>query len=127
MYMKAQLQSYFSLLVRDRHMLNLTIVNLLLAVSIIIVLMLSIQPHDVQVIARFSSYGITGFYRDYWHSMYVFPAMELLMVLGHVLLSMKLVKRQQRDLGVGLLYLTLILSGVLFIIARSMINIAALG
>lgn len=125
--MKRYLRTSIKTIVGDRQLLILVLLNIIIATSVAIVMAVSIQPHYTQVIARFSSYGISGFYRDVWYSLYVFPVMAFVILIGHVALSVKLVSLNRRDLAVALLILTIFLLIILLIMAKSIIGVAALG
>lgn len=88
---------------------------------------LSIDRSDTQVITRFSSFGITGFYWGYWWTLWAFAFLELIIVLGNIIISIRLIKLDRAGLAPALLWLSIVMSFVLFMIARSVTRIAALG
>lgn len=114
-------------LTRDRQLLFLLITNVVVAALVIALIGLSIEPNDTQVITRFSSFGTTGFYWGFWWTLWTFALLELIMVVGGIIISIRLIKLERGGLVSALLWLTIIMSFILFMIAHSIIRIAALG
>lgn len=111
----------------DRWWVGLLALNLLLGLAVIILIGLSIQPKETQVIAQFSSFGVTGFYRNYWYYLWGYALLELIILGVHGALSLKLHQTGRRDLALALLWSTVGMSIIVLIFARSIIKIAALG
>lgn len=124
-------QSFLSSMIKpafqDRWFVGLAIANGVIALAVLLGLALTITPKETQVITQFSSFGVTGFYRYYWYHLWNYGLLELLLVVGHSLLAMKLLHLERRDMALALLWTTLLLSVMVFLFARSIINIAILG
>lgn len=127
MKQKSSDQPFFQIVFGDRWLAGLCVVNLLLLAIILLSLLLSVQPKETQVIVQYSSYGVTSYYRGHWYSLWSYGLLALIMVCGHTALSVRLVRLQRRSLALALLWFTIGLMVVLFLLARSIINIAALG
>ena len=112
---------------RDRWWLGLAIVNAVVGLIVILIISFSIEPKETQVITHYSSFGITGFYRNYWYHLLSYAVLEFVVVAAHVALSLKLYQIGRRDLSLALLWSTFGLSVMLLIYALSIISIAALG
>lgn len=97
---------------RDRGYLVAVVVVALIAIISIILMITMIEPVDLQVTVRYSSFGITKFYRDKWYYLLGFIAMILVTVVINVLLSLKLYDLKGRDMS----RLFLVLTGIIIII-----------
>lgn len=125
--MKQQAWSIITLIKQDR-ILMVTIGALIgLTIVLIIVQAVMIEPNTTQVITQYSSYGITGFYRNYWYSLWMYAALQLIILVGHTALALKLVRLERRVLALPLLWGTGGLLVIVFLYAQSIIKIAALG
>ncbi len=112
---------------KDRWWSGLVVVNTLVAIVVIVIIGLSIEPKETQVITHYSSFGITGFYRSYWYYLWGYALLELVVLGVHGALSLKLYQLGRRDLSLAFLWSTIGISVIVLIFALSIINIAALG
>ncbi|PID32597.1 hypothetical protein CR956_01615, partial [Candidatus Saccharibacteria bacterium] len=87
----------------------------------------SIQPKAAQVITKYSSYGFSGFYRGHWYYLWNYVLLEVIILVGHALMGLKLLKLNRRSLALALLWATLGLSVLVLIFAKYIIGIASLG
>ena len=88
---------------------------------------MTIRPNETQVITRYSSYGVASFYRGQWYALWNYGLLGLMLLVGHVALSVKLMILKRRSLALSLLWLTAGLFVMVILVARSVIKIAALG
>ena len=125
--MKKQATSLLHSILSDRWLSGLLIVNAIVMIIVIIGIAVIIEPRETQVIAQYSAFGTTGFYRGYWYTLWAYTLLELILVIGNGAFSLRLVNMERRELGLALLWLTIGLSGVVLLFARTIIKIAALG
>ena len=125
--MKKRTQSLLHSIISDGWLTGLTIVNILVMIIVIVAIAVMIEPRETQVITQYSAFGITGFYLGYWYNLWSYVAFEIILVVGNGLLSAKLAQLNRRDLSLALLWLTIGLSVVTLLIARSIIKVATLG
>ena len=111
----------------DRWLVGLLIANFVIMIIMIIVLAVIVDPKETQVITQYSAFGVAAFYRGYWYSLWMYAVFELILVVGNAVFSAKLVQLEKRDLALALAWLTIGLSVLTFLFARSIIKIAALG
>jgi hypothetical protein len=114
-------------IIKDRWWSGLAIANAVMAVIVIAVIAAHIEPKETQVITHYSAYGITSFYRNYWYFLWGYALLELIIVLTHTALSLKLYHMKRRDLSLALLWATLGLSCIVLLYAVAILSIAALG
>jgi len=112
---------------KDRWWSGLAVANIIVGVIVIIGIAANIEPRETQVITHYSSFGVTGFYRSYWYHLWSYVLLELLILVAHSLLSLKLYQLQRRDFALFLLGGTIGLSIIVSIYAHSIIRIALIG
>ena len=123
--MKKHITSTLRQIMKDRWLLGLVIVNILLASIIIISFAVTIKPKETQVIVQHSAFSVTGLYRGHWYSLWTYGVLQLMITVGHIILSAKLAVVQRRDLALALLWLTIAISVILALFAYSIIVIAS--
>lgn len=112
---------------RDRWWFGLVLLNIVVAVAVILTIAVTIQPKETQVINHYSSFGVTGFYRNYWYYLWGYALLEIIILVSHTFVSLKLRQLDRRDLSLALLWSTVGISVIVMIFASSIIKIAALG
>lgn len=125
--MTGKIRTSLTTFTQDRSLVGLVLANIILAVAGSIFLVISIEPNESQVITRYTSYGVTNFYRGYWYELFGYVLLALFMAVGHSALAVKLVNADRRCLAKALLWLTLGMIGILVLIAQSISKIASLG
>lgn len=111
---------------RDRTMVSLTIALFLMGVAYTIYVVLALEPSDLQVATRYTAFGDAHFYRNKWYYLLSFVLFGVILAGVHTALAIKLYGRQQRQLAIALLVLTVFLFVTGWIIARSVLRIAFL-
>ena len=123
--MKNHITNTLRQIMKDRWLLGLVIVNILLASIIIISFAVTIKPKETQVIVQHSAFSVTGLYRGHRYSLWTYGVLQLMITVGHIILSAKLAVVQRRDLALALLWLTIAISVILALFAYSIIVIAS--
>ena len=125
--MKQITRSDIKTVITDRWWAGLVVANVIVCIIAVIIIAVSIEPRETQVITRYSSFGITGFYRSYWYYLYSYVALVLIMAVGHSAVSLKLMHMNRRDLALALLWSSLAFIVIAVLFALSITRIAALG
>lgn len=125
--MKQHSISLLRSILTDRWLSGLLIANILVMIGVIIAVAVMIEPRETQVITQYSAFGVTGFYRGYWYTLWAYALLELIIVVGNAVFSVRLAQIERRELALALLWLTIGLSVIALLFARSIIKIAALG
>ena len=123
--MKKHITNTLRQIMKDRWLLGLVIVNILLASIIIISFAVTIKPKETQVIVQHSAFSVTGLYRGHWYSLWTYGVLQLMITVGHIMLSAKLAAAQRRDLALAFLWFTIAISVMLALFAYSIIVIAS--
>lgn len=124
------MKAYVALLgtaLRDRMYLIALIVLIALSAGLVISTALQLQPSELQLPNRYTSFGITNFYRDKWYYLISFAVFGLVVLLIHVLLSLKLYARKGRELGVTMLWLGVAVVGIGYFMILALLQVVALS
>ena len=78
----------------------------LLVVTIIILGASYIRPSDLQLPVRYSSFGITNFYRDKWYYLISFVVFGLIVLVMHTGISLRLLTAKGRAFALAFLWMT---------------------
>ena len=111
---------------RDRTMVTLSAVLLLVGVIYSIYVAVALEPSDLQVATRYTAFSDTHFYRTKWYYLLTFVLFGLGLIALHIALAIKLHARNQRQVALALLSLTLFLLVICWILTRSVLQIAFL-
>jgi hypothetical protein len=124
--MKATLLTTIKHLLTDRFMTTLIVALLLTGVAYALYVGLTLQPSDLQVATRYTSFGNTHFYRNKWYYLISFAVFGLVVAGMHAAVAVKLYGRGQRQWAVFLTALTLLIFVIAWITARSVLRVAFL-
>lgn len=110
----------------DRAVLAFAFAISLLSTAFIVyvVVVLSLQPSEVQVAAHYSAFGETHYYRNTWYYLLSFAAFGLLFMVAHVALLVKLASQGLRPLAMAFGWLSLIMLPILFILTQAVLGVA---
>ena len=125
--MKQISKNYIQKTFKDSWWVALTVANIILTVVTVLIIAISIQPKETQVFTHYSAFGITSLYRGYWYSLWSYAILAVIILVTHILLSVKLRQLDRRDLSLALLWGTLGIMLLVLIFAREIIGVAALG
>lgn len=111
---------------RDRTLVILVAALILMGLTYVGYVLVALEPSDLQVATRYTAFGDTHFYRTKWYYLLSFVFFAVVLTGVHIALAVKLYGRQQRQLAIMLLGLTIALLIIGWIIARSVLEIAFL-
>lgn len=103
------MKTTFQTTVRDRSYLVPLVLGGLLVVILLIMGAVYIRPSELQVPVRYSSFGITNFYREQWFYQLTFMAFGLLVYIMHTLVGLKLYQQKGPGFAVAFQWLTVLL------------------
>lgn len=98
--MKSTIIKSFKELIKDRYLLVLLVVFLLVCVVYFIIIGLSIHSSERQVISHYSAFGVTHFYFDQWFYLLSFLAFGLIVAVMHTIITVKLLIVKGRSLAI---------------------------
>ena len=90
----------------DRAFFFVWLLMTLLVVVIIVLGATYIRPSDLQLPVRYSSFGITNFYRDKWYYLINFILFGLLVLVMHTGISLRLLAAKGRSFALAFLWMT---------------------
>lgn len=124
---KKQLFRGFKQVTADRSLMLALVVLLVVTLAYSIYVIIAINPSELQVVTRYTSYGITNFYRDQWYYLLVFIGFGLLTLVANTVLSVKLLRIKGRQLAILFAWLSVLIMIAAFFTARSILKLAALS
>lgn len=111
---------------RDRSLAMISVALIVLAIVYSIYIALALEPSDLQVATRYTAFGDAHFYRNKWYYLLSFIFFGLTLVGVHLAFAIKLYSRNQRQLAMGFLCLTVFVLLIAWIFTRSVLQIAFL-
>lgn len=118
------MKTTFQSSIKNRSYLAPLVIGALLVIILLIMGAVNIRVSELQVPVRYSSFGITNFYREQWFYQLAFMAFGLIVYVMHTMIGLKLYQKKGHDfavafqwLTVAMLIFTLITVGAIFQIA----------
>ena len=124
---KKQLFRGFKQIIADRSLTVAIAALLLVTLAYVIYVSLAISPSELQVVSRYTAYGITNFYRDQWYYLFVFVGFGLLTLVLNTILSVKLLRIKGRMYAISFAWMSVLIMIIAFLAARSILKLAALS
>lgn len=125
--MKQITKLYVNQTLKDKWWVSLVVANIILTIVTVLIIAFSIEPKETQVFTHYSAFGVAGLYKGYWYSLWNYAILAIIILISHVILSLKLRHADKRDLSLVLLWSTFGMTVLLLIFALAIIKIAALG
>jgi len=124
--MKTTIINSIKPMLSDRFMVVLTLVFILAALCYCIYVGVSLRPSDLQVAVHYTAFGETNFYREKWFYLINFIVFGLLVAVVHSTLAVKIYLQGRRPLALLLLWLSLLILAIAFLLTRAVLGIAFL-
>ncbi len=90
----------------DRGYLIATLVLVAVAVITVTISAFQIRVSELQVPIRYTSFGITNFYRDKWYYLLGFVVFIIFTAILHILISTRLYETKGREFAVAFVWLS---------------------
>ena len=115
-----------ALAVRDRTLVILTIITLIVGLILIASTLLQVRPTDVQVPVRFSAYGVTNLYRDKWYYLLSFLGMGLLLI-AQPAVTLKLLQEKGREFAVAFALGTVVVGVIGVMLTQALLRVVSIS
>lgn len=115
------------LILADRGYLAAIVALLGVTLLIVIIGVANIRPSELQVPVRYTSYGITNFYRDKWYYLITLVVFALAVTAMHGLISFKLYAVKGRGLAVSFIWLSAIMLVIAAVFMYAIFRVVALS
>lgn len=125
--MKHIIQSSLKHIASDRVMLLLMTGILIGGMAYIVYVAFSLNPSDLQLATRYTSFGETHFYREKWWYLLSFIGFGLLFIVAHIGILVKLFVIGMRQLAIAFAWLSLLVLVLMFVYTYAVLNIAYLN
>lgn len=117
----------FKLILADRGYLTAVVVLLLVTIGIVIMGAINIRPSELQIPVRYTSFGITNFYRDRWYYLLTFLLFAIVIAAMHILVSVRLFAAKGRGLAVSFIWLSVIVLIIASVFIFAVLRVASLS
>ncbi len=123
---KHSIRDTFKSILADRGYLGLVIAITAAMIVYVLFVTSSIEVRDIQVVTQYSAFGESHFYKSRWFYLYSFVALGILVAAMNIAIMGKLLRYEQRSVGVAIGWLTLIFFVVAMAITHSVLQLAFL-
>lgn len=110
-------------IIKDRLMLGLLGLTVVIAMIIVLVTIIRLNASDVQIPIRYSDYGTANIYRNQWFALYIFPVFALIVAALNAYISTKVYSLDRR-ISLSFLGVTVFILTVCLIVTNSILNLA---
>lgn len=124
--MKAHLFSPMKSILADRPIVALVSIFVIFCIAYCLYVSFSLQPSDLQVAVRYTSFGETGFYREKWGYLISFIFFGLSLLIIHTALIMKLYLQGRRQMTFSFAWLSILVLLIAWFITHSVLKVAFL-
>lgn len=115
------------LILADRPYLTSVVALLLVTLAIVVMGAFNIRPSELQIPVRYTSFGITNFYRDRWYYLLSLVLFAVVVAIMHILVSIRLYQAKGRDLAVSFIWLSVIVLIIASIFIFAVLRVASLS
>jgi hypothetical protein len=98
-----------SLAIKDRSYVTVWLAGFGLLVLLVVIGAIYIRPTDLQVPVRYSSFGITNFYREKWFYELNFIVFGILVSVFHSLIGLRFFEQRGRGFALAFQWLTVLI------------------
>ncbi len=120
------MRTTFQTTLKDRAYLTPLVIGGLLIIALIIMGIINIRISELQVPVRYSSFGITNFYREQWFYQIAFLVFGLLVYVLHNLIGFRLYEKKGHTFAVAFQWLTVIILLITIITVSAIFQVADL-
>ena len=124
--MKQQIISSFQSIIADRQLLLILAGFVLASLGVLVYLLVTLRPSELQVVIHYTSFGTTNFYRDKWYYLLGFAAFLIIMTVAHVSLTCRFLVHKGRDAAMAFAWLGLVLVVISAAVIYQVLKIASL-
>lgn len=107
----------------NRYLTVLSGVLLALSISLLIYIIATVRPSDLQLVTHYSAFGVTHLYRDQWFYLLSFGGFAVLVAFFHIALSIKLYITKGHPLAIMFAWMGIGMLIFAWIVALSIINV----
>lgn len=124
--MKTRILSQLGIILKDRVLLSLSLMIILVSILYVVYVGLSLRPQDIQVVTHYSAFGVTHFYRTKWYYLIGFALFGILIMITHLAVLIKLTSQNMRSLAIGYAWFTVALVTIAAVMTHSILTLAFL-
>jgi hypothetical protein len=121
---KQYMRTTFQSSVKDRAYLTPLVVGGLLVIILLVMGASHIRISELQVAVRYSSFGITNFYREQWFYQLTFMVFGIAVYVLHTLVGIKLYQKKGQSFAVAFQWLTVALLAITIVTVAAIFQVA---
>jgi hypothetical protein len=121
---KQYMRTTFQSSVKDRAYLTPLVVGGLLVIVLLVMGASHIRISELQVAVRYSSFGITNFYREQWFYQLTFMVFGIAVYVLHTLVGIKLYQKKGQSFAVAFQWLTVALLAITIVTVAAIFQVA---
>lgn len=118
------MRTTFQSSIKNRAFLTPLIIGAVLVIILLIMSASHIRISELQVAVRYSSFGITNFYREQWFYQLTFVVFGLILYVMHTLISLKLYQKKGQPFAIAFLWLTVVLLAITVVTVAAIFQVA---
>jgi hypothetical protein len=124
---KATIKKLFPKLLSDKRLLLVMILLVIVTLGFIIYVGLNVQSSELQLVVRYSAFGVTHFYRSQWFYLIGFGVFGLLVSTLHIMIALKLVSIEKNSLSIAVAWLGVALVLIAWAVSLAIFKVALLS
>lgn len=121
--MKTIIKDTTKRLVADRPLLAVLGLLILLTIGLVIYVGLSVNPSELQLVSRYSAFGITHLYREQWFYLLSFAVFGVMAATLHTIITAKILALKGHSLAIMFAWLGVAIVLLAFATSRAVINV----
>ncbi len=110
-------------IVADRALLITLVLLILMAIGLVLYVGFSVRPSELQLVSRYSAFGITHLYREQWFYLLSFAAFGVITAVLHVIITAKLLVLKGHSVAIMLAWLGVAIILLGYVTAVAVINV----
>lgn len=107
----------------NRYLTVLAALTIIFALALVVYIITSVRPSELQLVTHYSVYGVTHLYRDQWFYLLSFAVFAVLVAVLHIALTIKIYITKGHPLAVMFAWIGMGIIAFAWITASSIINV----
>jgi cytochrome c biogenesis factor len=120
------MRATFKSSIKDRAYVTPLVLGAILVLILLVMGASHIRISELQVPVRYSSFGITNFYREQWFYQLAFMVFGLMVYVIHTLVGLKLYEKKDHQFAVGFQWLTVVILAITVVTVAAIFQVAEL-
>ena len=124
---KAIIKEFYPKLLSNKRLLLAMILLIVVTIGFVVYICLNIQSSELQLVVRYSAFGVTHFYRSQWFYLISFGVFGLLVSALHIMIALKLISIGNNSLSIAVVWLGIALVLIAWAVSLAVFKVALLS